>query len=218
MGARHALRLVVFDMEGTLTAAPTVWELMHREIGTWESHGLKYWQQYCAGEIAYDAFARMDVAVWRGAPVAALDRAVKGVPLMEGCAQLLNALHSHGVRTAIVSNGLLRMADRLVSEQGVSTAMANRAHVRDGALTGELDILVPYEAKGHVTRRLMDAFGVGPTDTAAVGDSRADAAMFAEVGLGVAFCPSDPLAAPEADHVVATPDLCELLPLLLSLS
>ncbi len=48
-GIVHKLRLVAFDMEGTLTCDPTVWELMHRRLGTWESHGLPYWERDAAG-------------------------------------------------------------------------------------------------------------------------------------------------------------------------
>jgi len=204
------LRLVAFDMEGTLTHDPTVWEVMHRKLGTWESHGLKYWERYCAGEIEYDDFARLDVEVWRGTPVSLLDESVAEVPLKPGCVELLNALHERGVHTAIISNGLLRMAERLVRECGVHTALANRAHVEDGLLTGDLDILVPYEAKGTALLQLMADFSVTPEQTAAVGDSRSDGAMFAEAGLGVAFCPSDEHVARNAHHVIEVNDLREV--------
>ena len=85
----NGIELVVFDMEGTLTASPTVWELMHLKVGTWESHGLPYWERYKAGALGYDEFARLDTATWKGAPVDLLDRAVEEVPLMDGCGELL---------------------------------------------------------------------------------------------------------------------------------
>jgi phosphoserine phosphatase len=209
------LCLVAFDMEGTLTADPTVWELMHRRLGTWESHGLRYWEQYRAGEVGYDDFARLDVAVWAGAPVALLEECAAEVPLMAGCADLLAALRRAGARTAIISNGLLTMADRLVRECGVTAAFANHALDADGRLTGDLDVRVPYEAKGRVLRRLMDDWGITAEQTAAVGDSRADAAMFREAGLGIAFRPSDPHVVSGAHHVVEAEDLGEVRRILL---
>ena len=60
------LRLVAFDMEGCLTDDPTVWEIMHRRLGTWDSHGRPYWDSYRRNELGYDEFARMDEAGWRG--------------------------------------------------------------------------------------------------------------------------------------------------------
>ena len=210
------LKLVAFDMEGTLTDDPTVWEIMHRKLGTWESHGQPYWERYRTGEVGYDDFARMDVAVWRDAEDALLLASVEEVPLVPGCAELLGALHGRGVTTAIISNGLVCMGERLARDFGVARVYANRRRVVDGRLTGEVDILVPYEAKGETLRRVMTELGVTPEQTAAVGDSRSDAAMFREVGLGVAFRPSDPHVLDGAHHVVKAGDLSEVGGLLLA--
>ena len=201
------IEFVALDMEGVLTAEPTVWEIMHRKLGTWESHGLPYWNRYRAGEIAYDAFARMDAAVWKGAPESLLLEAAAEVPLTPGCAELLDGLRERGVRTAIVSSGLLCVAKRLAGRFGVVRALANRRRAHNGRLTGELDIRVPYEDKGRILKALMAEMDVAPERAAAVGDSRSDAAMFRVVGLGVAFRPSDPHAAEAADHVVRQGDL-----------
>jgi len=210
------LRLVAFDMEGTLTTDPTLWEIMHRKLGTWESHGARYWRRYCAGELAYDDFARLDVAAWKGAASALLDQAAAEVPLMPGCRELLDALHCRGIRTAIISNGLLRLARRLKRECGVSCALANREIVRRGSLTGGLDILVPYEAKGAALQRLMTRFRARKDQTAAVGDSRADCAMFDVAGLGIAFRPSDAFVRTRGHHVVEAPDLRQVGAILLN--
>ena len=99
--AADEIKLVAFDMEGCLTADPTVWEIMHRKLGTWESHGHPYWKRYLAGEFGYDAFARMDVAVWQGAALSLLHEAAEEVPLMPGCAELLDALHEMKVDAVV---------------------------------------------------------------------------------------------------------------------
>ena len=204
------LRLVAFDMEGTLTADPTLWEIMHRKLGKWESHGLVYWERYCAGEMPYDEFAALDVAVWKGAPERTLLEAAEETPLMPGCADLLDGLRSRGVACVIVSNGLACLGERLMREHSVARVYANRHRARGGTLTGEIDIRVPYVAKGQVLARAMKEFGAKPEETAAVGDGEADAAMFAAAGLGVAFRPSDPRAVAGAAHVVPTGDLLEV--------
>ena len=143
----NGIDLVVFDMEGTLTASPTVWELMHGKVGTWTSHGLPYWEQYKAGALGYDEFARLDTATWKGAPVEWLDRAVEEVPLMEGCRELLAHLAARGIRTAIVSNGLERLGLRLtvIDDWRLSTDIDVPA---DLALVARVD---PPGAKGPAT-------------------------------------------------------------------
>ncbi len=213
MAARD-INLVAFDMEGVLTDDPTVWEIMHGKVGTWESHGEPYWDRYRAGEFDYDTFARMDVAVWSGADAALLHEAAGEVKLMPGCAELLAALSDAGVHVAVISNGLLCVADRFRREFGVEHIDANRAETRDGKLTGEIDIRVPYEHKGEVLRSLAAALGLGRGETAAVGDSTSDIEMFREAAVSIAFCSSHSSVEAAATHTVTERDLRPLLDIL----
>jgi len=213
--AETPIRLVAFDMEGCLTADPSVWELMHKKLGTWESHGLPYWNRFKAGEFEYDEVARMDVAAWRGAPAAVLEEASEEVSLMAGCGEVLAALSSAGVEVAIITNGLSCVADRFRRGFGVTRVFANRVLSEDGRLTGEIDIRVPYHNKGDVLRRLTAELGVDRDSIAAVGDTLADASMFRLARIGVAFRPFHPALADHATHLIRDGDLRALLPILL---
>jgi len=206
-------QLVVFDMEGTLTTDPTVWELMHLKVGTWESHGLPYWEEFKASRVGYDEFARMDVATWRNAPCALLDQAVREAPLMQGCADMLGFLNERGIRTAIVSNGLECLARRLAGEFAVARVEANRAATADGHLTGDVDIRVPFDRKGETLRQIARDMNVPLAQIMAVGDGPADVAMFRLAGRSVAFGPDSRRIAASADHVILKPDLTRLIPL-----
>ncbi len=211
----HApIRLVAFDMEGCLTSDPTVWEIVHRRLGTWDSHGLPYWQSYRAGELEYDRFAQMDVAVWRGAVFSLLHQAAAAVPLTKGCEDLLRALSASGVTVAIITNGLACVAARFQHDFGVAHVRANRVIVSDDALTGEIDIRVPYAAKGEVLNSLAAELGVTCDQIAAVGDSTSDIAMFQCARLGIAFRPGHASVAEAATHVVRDGDLRPLISLL----
>ena len=212
---RHDIRLVVFDMEGTLTDNPTVWELMHLKIGTWESHGLRYWEQFKAGGMDYDEFARKDVATWRGAPSRLLDEAVREVPIMAGCAELLRFLAEREIFSAIISNGLERLGFRLAERFPVARVAANREVVEDGRLTGELNVLVPFREKAAALLRVASDLGIRSEDVMAVGDGVADIPMFRSAGRSVAFLPENEAVAAAAEHVVEEPDLTRLIPLFL---
>ncbi len=214
----NAIRLVAFDMEGCLTSEPSIWELMHRKLRTWDSHGHPYWQRYLQGEFHYDDFARMDVAVWRGAPAALLDEAATEVPLMPGCREALRALRGAGVRMVIISNGLMRLADRFVREFGFESVCANRAVVEGRRLTGEIEIAVPYDDKARVLADMAARLGVCAGQTAAVGDSAADVPMFEFAALAVAVQPADDAVAAAASHVLGEGDLSPLPRLLLGRS
>lgn len=208
------IKLVAFDMEGCLTASPTVWEIMHRKWGTWESHGAPYWDRYRAGELHYDEFAMMDVACWEGAPVDLLQESVREVPLMTGCEQLVASLHYSGIRTVIITNGLLVVARRLVEAFNMSHAAGNALETREGRLTGELQIRVPFDAKGEILEELCRRFGVSCSEAAAVGDGTADTGMFRRSAISIAFRPDAPEVEESATHVVHEPDLRELIPIL----
>ncbi len=210
----NGIDLVVFDMEGTLTATPTVWELMHGKVGTWTSHGLPYWEQYKAGQLGYDEFARLDTATWKGQPVELLDRAVEEVPLMEGCRELLVHLAARGIRAAIVSNGLERLGLRLARDFGIARVLANRERTEGGRLTGELELAVPFAEKGEMLARIAGEMGIPTRRVAAVGDGPADIGMFERAGSSIAFLPSSREVAARAKHVVEQADLRLLIPLL----
>ena len=207
------IQLVVFDMEGTLTDDPTLWEIMHVKNGTWESRGLPCWERYRAGKMGYDEFARMDVAAWRGAAAELLAEAVAEVPLMRGCVELLGFLRERGIRSAIVSNGLECLGLRLAREFGIERVEANREIVENGVLTGEVELRVPFDAKGATLARVADEMGVSAAHVMAVGDGTADRGMFRAAGMGVAFRPRDEAVTAAADYVVDDADLRRLIAL-----
>lgn len=207
------IQLVVFDMEGTLTDDPTLWEIMHLKNGTWESHGLGYWERYKAGGLGYDEFARMDVAAWEGASRDLLVEAAGEVPLMGGCMELMSFLEARGIRKAVVTNGLECLGLRLVRELGIETVEANRALSENGVLTGAVSLRVPFEQKADALARVAERMAVPLARVMAVGDGPADVEMFRRAGVGVAFRPHDEAVAAGADHVVSEPDLRRLIPL-----
>ncbi len=207
------IELVAFDIEGTLTTDPTVWEIMHRKLGTWESHGLVYWERYRRRELEYDDFARLDVGVWKDTPLSELEDAARQVPLMPGVDEVLPALTEAGLTIALISNGLTVLGRRIADEYGVEHVFANRALHSDGNLTGELDLTVPYAEKGVILEGLISRLGLSRENVAAVGDDRADIAMFRRAGISVAFRPGDPETAGEAQTVIDDPR--QLPPLIL---
>lgn len=208
------IQLVVFDMEGTLTDDPTLWEVMHGKNGTWDSHGEPYWEQYRAGKIEYDDFARMDVATWKGAEAGLLNEAVNEVPLMPGCGELMNHLKARSIPSAIVSNGLECLALRLAREFGIARVEANRAAIENDHLTGELLLRVLFNEKAAALAHIASEFNVPMQSVMAVGDGTADVQMFRTAGHSVAFCPHDESIAAAADYVITEPELRKLIPLI----
>ena len=189
---RSKLRLVAFDIEGTLTVDPTIWEIMHRKLGSWESHGNPYWQRFRRGEFDYDTFAKMDVASWKGASHAALVESAREVRYVTGCEEVVRALHERGIVICAISCGLDVLSQRLSDELGVQHHFANSALHENGTLSGELLINVPYKEKGRILTELLRQLDVDPKNVASVGDHHVDLPMFRASRFSIAFNSNEP--------------------------
>ncbi|MFW9982583.1 MAG: phosphoserine phosphatase, partial [Candidatus Thorarchaeota archaeon] len=63
-----SIKLVVFDVDGTLTKHSSIWWRIHELFET-TKEGKQYYDQYFAGEITYDEWAELDAALWKDKPV-----------------------------------------------------------------------------------------------------------------------------------------------------
>ncbi len=206
--------MVAFDMEGCLTRDPTVWEIMHRRNRTWYSHGEPYWQGFLAGEMGYDDFAKRDVSTWKGAPLNLLKKAAEEVQLMGGCGRLLDALNEKGISLVLISNGLMCVARRF--QKSFLHIYANRVVEKNGVLTGELLLNVPYNSKAKILTKTIHQLKLEPQQVVAVGDGEADIPMLELAGTGIAVSPSDPRVSAAATHVVEKDCLEECAAIILS--
>ena len=210
------VRLAVFDMDGVLIDARSSWVLVHSHFGTDNEDSL---EAFLRGEIDDHEFIRRDVERWSRASgrvsysevVEVLDSAVP----FPGAIETLRALGGMGVKTAIVSGGLLYLARRIGSQCGADLVFANDVEVDDdGYLTGGGIVNVPLREKGSVVTRIQGEFGISPAETVAVGDSMVDVTMFRHAGLSIAFNPRDRLTERSATKVVRGRDLRAVLPLI----
>lgn len=208
------LRLVAFDMDGTLVDVDSSWAAVHRHYDDHNQEGLR---RFLANEIDDEEFIRSDVAIWqRHAPsisVYDLERILAPVPLVPGAAAVLGELRRRRVRTAIVSGGLDVLARRVARELSIDLALANGVRVTaDGRLTGEGIVRVPIHDKATALAHVQEMLGVSPRETAAVGNSDIDVGLFRRSRLGIAFRPADDAVRQGAQAIVPGPDLADILP------
>jgi phosphoserine phosphatase len=209
------LRLVAFDMDGTLVDARSSWAEVHHYFHDSNEEALR---AFMADEIDDEEFSRRDLALWhRHQPdicVDDLERILAGVPLMPGAHELVAALRARKVRTAIVSGGLDVLAARIQRELGIDIALANGFVTRDGGLLVRGNIRVPVKQKERVLRDLQAQLQISPEETASVGNSEIDVGLFRASRIGIAFSPDDDIVRRHASFVVEERDLRKLLPLL----
>jgi len=207
------LRLVAFDMDGTLVDVGSSWAAVHAHFGERNPEGLR---RFLDNEIDDEEFIRSDIEIWRRhipeLSVADLEAVLERVPLMPGARELFRGLRSRQVTTAIVSGGIDLLAHRVARELGIDVALANGFRVTSsGRLTGEGIVRVPIHGKEGVLEHLQLQLGVSPSETASVGNSEIDVGLFRRSRLGVAFLPEDEEVRRGADRVVAERDLGRVL-------
>lgn len=209
------LKLVVFDVDGTLVKVNSSWQHLHETLGTWDQ-GKRYAEQFFRGAIPYEKWARLDASLWRGLPLERVEEIIHGLPYFGGVKDVIVVLRRSGFKVVLLSAGLSLVTGRIERDVEVDYSLANELIVKDGFLTGGVKVKVPFNGKADVLRRLLRRFGVGMAECAAVGDDETLIPLFEKVGLGIAFNPYSERVERSARFVVRGDDLRDILPFLLA--
>jgi phosphoserine phosphatase len=153
---------------------PSIWELMHRECGTWDSYGLPYLEKFLAGKIDFDEFCRMDVACWKGRSSEELAHAISKITYRPGFPELMQALHKRNIATAIISGTVGQFAEHLAKTYRIEHVFANPVDLNQGTI----ELKVPGHSKGIIIEKLLYELGLNRHEVAVAGDSHFDLAMF----------------------------------------
>ena len=126
-------KIVVFDVDGTLTRVESSWEYLHRQLGTW-SRGKQYRAQFFHGNIKYERWAALDVALWKGVSIEKIHHILYTIPITEGVEETVETLKKKGFKVVLLSAGLSVLTDRMKKEMNVNDTLANELIVKDGKL------------------------------------------------------------------------------------
>lgn len=208
---KNKIKLVIFDLDDTLTTGATIWELIHRQMGTWESHGIGYWRNFVKGAFGYNAFIRKDVSCWRGLPLSEVKKAIAKIRYVPHIKKTMGVLKKKGIKIALISSGLELLAASVSKKFGIDHVHANTLEMRNGKLTGKVNLMVPGLGKGRVARYLRKKLNLKKSETMAVGDSRFDIPIFREVGKSVSFTDAGREVKKHASHIIPKNNLYELV-------
>ena len=205
--------LGIFDMDGVLIQEVSSWVIIHQHFGVSNERSVR---EYIEGRIDDFEFMRRDIALWRRQRhplhIDDMKEILNHATFMPGAEETFRRLREAGIRTAIVSGGLLCVAEPLARRLGIDIVLANGLEVDDkGYLTGEGILNVPLNDKGGVVRNLLKELGVKKEEAFAVGNSYIDVSMFRETAFGIAFNPDDDTVRREADAVIEGKDLKDVL-------
>jgi phosphoserine phosphatase len=187
MEKNQPFKLVIFDLDGTLTQERSIWEYIHKQLGKWYGFAEEYQKQFLAGKISYEEFCERDAQVWKGMKVEELLEIVKMVPFHPGVDQLINYLKQKGLKLSMVSSGLSLLTNWVHDQYGFDYSISNDLLHENRILTGKVKIQVYYDKKAEWVEKILKRFKVTPEQVIAIGDSKGDMDMFQMVGFSVAF-------------------------------
>jgi phosphoserine phosphatase len=205
---KREIRLVIFDLDGTLTPVDSLWRYLHDALGTWD-RGKVAAQRYWRGEMSYKEWAEADAGCWAGVPLGRIGYYLSQIPYRKGARELFEELRRRKVKTAILSAGLSLLADKAAAELHADLVVSNELQTSDGCLTGEIAVKVSVKEKQQIIAEIANQADVSLDETALVGDRAND--LPEPRCFKIAFKPKEDAARQIADCVVEDDDLSRIL-------
>jgi len=208
------LKLVVFDVDGTLIKTYSSWQHLHEHLGTW-NRGRRHAEQFQRGNITYAEWAQLDASLWKDMPLQRVQKVINRIPYVEGAREVILTLRKAGLKVVLLSAGLSLVMDKISKEIHVDDSLANELIVKNDFLTGHVKVNVSFNNKHKAIRSILQRFDAKLSQCAAVGDDETMIPLFKNVGHRIAFNPRNKLVEEHADVVIRSNDLREVLPHLL---
>jgi phosphoserine phosphatase len=107
------LSAVIFDLDGTLTRTPNPWQHIHECVGVWADQAAGHFGEWLSGKICYDEFCRKDAGLWRGRPLAEIQRYLDMIEVNRHVPEVVGALVQRRIPSIIISSGFTYVARKI---------------------------------------------------------------------------------------------------------
>lgn len=182
----------------------------------WDGRADWYLASFLRGEITYMEFSRLDAAEWRGISRSRILKTLDEIEYVPCARELLAALKRAGAVTALISSGLLLLAERVGRELGLDYVYANELVSAGDLMTGDVRINVsiddPSLTKGAILESLATRLDIPRERVAAIGDNWGDADLFRAAGIAIMVNPApecEVRVRKHAPHVRPVSSLCD---------
>lgn len=208
----NSKKLIFIDVDGTLTNGKSSWETVHHHFESnfpgmvdQMNHNTKLWED---GEIDYNTWATMDVALWKGQPYSELSKALLPPDLVSGAREGITMLKENGFITVLVSGGINVLVDVVKEMVGADEAYSNIILEKDGIISGEVEVPVG-NTKVEVVEEVMKLHNIDVSNTYAIGDHVNDIEMFEFVSYALAVNIKKEVVRDYADQVIEMTNFTE---------
>ena len=195
------IKLVVFDMDGTLLQPRSSWAQIHDHFGTDNTEMLRL---YIDHKITDDEFVKADIKLWNSNSKKTVNEEyinsiMDKIKPLKGAEILIKELHKKNIKTVILSGGIQYLADRWMNKWNMDYALANELIDDD---KGNLTAIINSSGhnKGPMMDKIIKKYNYKKNQVAAVGDTIVDIPMFDRAGLAIAVNTDDKKVIEKADY------------------
>ncbi len=179
-------RLVILDMDSTLIREEVI-DLLAQHAGVGEQV-VAITERTMRGEIDFSQSLKERVGLLAGLSTNVFDQVRNEISLSKGAQEMVDTLHAHGHKVAVVSGGFENVIRPILVSLEIDFFRANQLEVDKDVLTGKtLGPVIDRAAKASYLRELSELLAIPLSRTVAVGDGANDLGMMEISGLSVAF-------------------------------
>ena len=166
------------------------------------------------GELDFEAALRERVGLLKGLQESIFDDVLAEIHSTPGAKELVDELHTRGIKVGLVSGGFHETVDVLADRLGIDYVQANRLEVDNGQLTGRvLGFIVTKSVKLQKLQDWAVENDLAMSQTIAMGDGANDLPMIGAAGIGIAFC-AKPLVRQKAPYQINEKNLYKVIEIL----
>lgn len=208
MHARKGIKLICFDVDGTLVKHPAdmvIWEVLNLRFGGSREANRRRYEMYHGGEITYDEWVALDVGDWVSAGATREDilASVAEFSLVEGARETIAELKRRGFQMAVISGTIDIVLDTLYPHHPFDEVFTNKIFFDDsGKLTSWEATPFDGHGKPAALRQITRRCDISLSQTAFVGDGENDVPLLGVAGTFVAYEPRSNELEAGADVVI----------------
>jgi len=205
------VKLIAFDMDGTLTETKSSWATLNKEFGVDSGEMLK---RYMNGEITDQEFVDYDIRNWNekvdNLNIEKINSILDKIEIRNGAKELLSEINKLGIKPVIISGGIGHLAKRISKELGITEYYANDIlENQNGKIYGKINL--DSRDKGTVLRKIINENNIRENEVIAVGDEEIDIGMFEIAKTSIAVNTDNSKVIEKATYHVKEENLLEIL-------
>ncbi len=216
MTIKNDLKLVVFDLDGTLTKEHNSWGLIHSKLGV-EKEAKKNSDLFFSNKIDYFKWAELDINLWKNKGLTSnklKEIIYNNIKPFKGAKKTIQILKNRNIETLVISSGISMVCEYFKKILDFDNYISNELYFDENNRLKGIKVKVGFN-KDVVLQQYIIKKNIPIDKVASIGDNINDIRLFQITPLSIAINPKDISLKKYATYTLYTNNLKKILSLLL---